>query len=86
MKVAKYFSATWCGPCKAFKPIIQELSDEGYDITILDVDTNSDLAKQYNIRSVPTTIIEERSSGRYVVITDTIVGARSKEEMIEYLS
>ena len=86
MKVAKYFSATWCGPCKAFKPIMEELKEEGYNITFLDVDTNSDLAKQYNIRSVPTTIIEEISGPRYVNITDTIIGARSKEEIIESLS
>ena len=59
MKKAKYFSAVWCGPCKVFKPIMKELSDEGYDIEFIDGDENQDLAVQYNIRSVPTTIIEE---------------------------
>ena len=86
MKVAKYFSATWCGPCKAFKPIMEELKEEGYDITFLDVDKNSGLAKQYNIRSVPTTIIEERVVPSHVNITDTIIGARTKEEIIQLLS
>tara|TARA_R100001594_G_C3875719_1_gene224609 strand:+ start:275 stop:535 length:261 start_codon:yes stop_codon:yes gene_type:complete len=86
MKVAKYFSATWCGPCKAFKPIMEELKEEGYDITFLDVDENSGLAKQYNIRSVPTTIIEERVVPSHVNITDTIIGARTKEEIIQLLS
>ena len=86
MKVAKYFSATWCGPCKQFKPIMEELKEEGYDITFFDIDSSGGMAKQYNIRSVPTTIIEERSGGRHVVITDTIIGARSKEEIIKLLS
>ena len=87
MKVAKYFSATWCGPCKSFKPIMQELSDEGYDITFIDIDKdNGGLAKQYNVRSVPTTIIEERVVPTHVNITDTIIGARTKEEMIQLLS
>ena len=86
MKVAKYFSATWCGPCQTFKPIMQELKDEGYDITFIDIDKDSGkLAKQYNIRSVPTTIIEERVVPKHVHITDTIIGARSKEEIKELL-
>ena len=54
MKTAKYFSATWCGPCKVFKPIMKELSDEGYDIQFIDGDENPKLANKYNIRSVPT--------------------------------
>ena len=81
MKVAKYFSATWCGPCKAFKPIMKELSDEGYDIEFIDGDENQDLAVQYNIRSVPTTIIEE--DGEEV---SRIVGVKTKEEMVKELS
>ena len=86
MKVAKYFSATWCGPCQTFKPIMEELSEEGYDITFIDIDKSGGLAKQYNIRSVPTTIIEERVVPTHVNIVSTIIGVRSKEEMIEELS
>jgi thioredoxin 1 len=81
MKKAKYFSAVWCGPCKVFKPIMKELSDEGYDIEFIDGDENQDLAVQYNIRSVPTTIIEE--DGKEV---GRIVGVKTKEEMITELS
>ena len=29
MKTAKYFSATWCGPCQTFKPIMNEIKSEG---------------------------------------------------------
>ena len=57
MKTAKYFSATWCGPCKQFKPIMQELSDEGYNIEFIDGDENRQMAIDANIRSVPTTLI-----------------------------
>ena len=81
MKTAKYFSATWCGPCKQFKPIMQELSDEGYDIEFIDGDNNRDLAIKYNIRSIPTTVIEENEKE-----INRIVGVRSKEEMIKELS
>ncbi len=59
MKTAKYFTASWCGPCKAFKPIIIELIEEGQPIEILDIDVYPDLATYFKILSVPTTIILE---------------------------
>ena len=82
MKIAKYFTATWCGPCKAFKPIILELISEGYNITILDVDQNlQGLSSQYRISSVPTTVIEENG-----VEVDRFVGALPKETVKEKLA
>ena len=81
MKTAKYFSAAWCGPCKQFKPIMQELLDEGYDIEFIDGDENKEVAIEYNIRSIPTTVIEQ--NGKEI---NRIVGVRSKEEMIKELS
>lgn len=60
MKNAKYFTASWCGPCKAFKPIIQELIAEGNSIEIIDIDSNESLARELNIRSVPTTVIFQK--------------------------
>jgi|TARA_R110000787_G_scaffold17332_2_gene54427 thioredoxin 1 len=80
MKTAKYFSATWCGPCKVFKPIMKELSDDGYSIEFIDGDESPELANKYNIRSVPTTVIEV--DGEEV---DRIIGIKSKQEMIEVL-
>jgi len=80
MKTAKYFSATWCGPCKVFKPIMEELASEGYNIEFIDGDENPSEAMKYNIRSVPTTVIEV--DGEEV---DRIIGIKSKQEMIEVL-
>ena len=74
MKTAKYFTATWCGPCKAFKPVMNEVAGEGYSIQFIDVDENQSLASQYGVRSVPTTVIEENG-----VEVDRFVGALSKE-------
>ena len=81
MKTAKYFSATWCGPCKQFKPIMQELSNEGYNIEFIDGDENKEVAIEYNIRSIPTTVIE--LDGKEI---NRLVGVRSKEEMINELT
>tara|TARA_R110002050_G_scaffold51206_1_gene117886 strand:- start:730 stop:975 length:246 start_codon:yes stop_codon:yes gene_type:complete len=81
MKTAKYFSAAWCGPCKQFKPIMEELSNEGYNIEFIDGDENREVAIEYNIRSIPTTVIEE--NGKEI---NRIVGVKGKEEMIKELS
>ena len=81
MRTAKYFTATWCGPCKAFKPIILELISEGYSITIHDVDENQELSSKYGVRSVPTTVIEENG-----VEVDRFVGALPKETVKNKLS
>ena len=44
MKTMKYFSATWCGPCKTFKPIMNEIAGEGYSVQVIDIDQQQDLA------------------------------------------
>ena len=81
MKTAKYFTATWCGPCKAFKPVMNEVAGEGYSIQFIDVDENQSLASQYGVRSVPTTVIEENG-----VEVDRFVGALPKETVKNKLS
>ena len=55
MKQILYFTATWCGPCKQFKPVIQRLSTE-LPIKIVDVDENPQMASTYNVKSIPTMI------------------------------
>jgi thioredoxin 1 len=46
------FSATWCGPCRVVGKAL-----EGVDLKQVDIDTDVDgLAKEYNIRSVPTIV------------------------------
>mgnify|MGYP003118511857 CR=1 FL=1 len=81
MKTAKYFSATWCGPCQTFKPIMNEIKSEGYYVEFIDIDNLSDLAQQYNVRSVPTVVIEENG-----VEVDRVVSMQTKRVMLERMS
>lgn len=56
MKVL-YFTAGWCAPCKALKPIAQEASIEtGVPIQFIDIEQNKDQVASYGISSVPTLI------------------------------
>ena len=81
MKTIKYFSATWCGPCQAFKPVMNEIKSEGYYVEFIDIDNLSDLAQQYNVRSVPTVVIEQ--AGQEI---DRFVGVIPKQQVIERLT
>jgi thioredoxin-like negative regulator of GroEL len=75
MKQILYFSASWCGPCKAFKPLMESMQSE-LPVQFIDVDASPQTAAQYNIRSVPTTIVVQDGMeiGR-------AVGAKTKEEI-----
>jgi thioredoxin len=55
MKQILYFSATWCGPCKNFKPIMESVSNS-IPVQFIDIDQNPTLSAQYNIRSIPTLV------------------------------
>ncbi|WP_394992446.1 thioredoxin [Emticicia sp.] len=58
------FFATWCGPCKALSPTLQQLAqEEGEKIRIvkIDVDQNPKLAAKYKVSGVPTLILFKKS-------------------------
>lgn len=58
MKRVLYFSTAWCGPCKTFKPVVQQVSQEiGIPVTYIDADQDKETAQKYNINSVPTIVI-----------------------------
>ena len=81
MKSVKYFTATWCGPCQRFKPIMQEVANEGHSVQFIDIDSERDIAQQYNVRSVPTVVIEQNGAE-----INRLIGATSKQVVLENLS
>ena len=75
MKQVLYFSAAWCNPCKAFRPLVESMQNE-IPITFIDVDASPQTSDQYNIRSVPTIVVVQNGMeiGR-------AVGTKTKEEI-----
>ena len=80
MKTIKYFSATWCGPCKSFKPVMYEIASEGYSVQFIDIDQSPNMATQFSVMSVPTVIIEENG-----IEVDRFVGSIPKQQVLERL-
>ncbi|WP_028263654.1 thioredoxin [Atopobium fossor] len=78
------FWATWCGPCRALGPIVEEVSDEMADkINVLkcNVDDEADLATKFHIVSIPTLILFK--DGQPV---HTMVGNMPKAALIKEIS
>lgn len=66
-----YFTAAWCGPCKMFKPVLQQvMSETETNVQFIDVDQDKNTPSKYSVTSVPTImfindndIIMHRQSG-----------------------
>ena len=79
MKQLWYFSADWCGPCKQFGPVMDELAKQVMSIKRLNVDYTPDAATIYKVKSVPTVILveDEQEKARFT-------GTRTMQQVIDF--
>ena len=78
-----YFSADWCAPCKVFKPIVQQVSqDLGINVNYINVDYDASYGEKYSITSIPTIIVLD-NFGTVVYRNSGVV---SKDQLIKELT
>ena len=78
MRKILYFTAAWCGPCKALGPIMDSLQGQ-INFDKIDVDNNQDLSIQYGVRNVPTLVLVENGEA-----VGRLVGVQSKELILNF--
>ena len=76
MKQYLYFSAPWCGPCRMLGPVMQRVNNT-IPVQKINVDEQSEMAIQYNVRNIPTVILLE--NGQEV---KRIIGTKSESEYL----
>jgi thioredoxin 1 len=77
------FHADWCGPCKTQDPILDELKEDWgdrFDLEKVNVDEEQDVANEYQVRSLPTLIIENDDG-----IVERFVGVTQREDIEDAL-
>jgi len=76
------FWAPWCGPCKAFGPIFERVSEKETEVNFvkINVDEVSDLASKYNVRSIPTIILFKNGE-----IVDQKNGSMEDDVLIDWI-
>ncbi len=78
------FWAEWCGPCKMIAPILDEIATEHEGkirIAKLNVDEASDVARRFEVMSIPTLIVFKDGEP-----AKRIIGAKGKAALLDELS
>ena len=78
MKRIIRFTASWCGPCKSLAMNL-ETANLGLPIEVVDIDTHSDVAQEYGIRSVPTLVMLDEN-----IEFKRLIGSKTVNQLQEW--
>ncbi len=78
------FFAGWCGPCRIFGPIFEEVANEYDDDSVsfykVDVDASGDIAAKYGVRGIPTVLAIKDGK-----VVDSSTGLMQKQEFLSFI-
>jgi len=76
------FHADWCGPCKTQDPILEEVLEDYPEVSFekVNVDEEQDVANEYQVRSLPTVVVENDDG-----IVDRFVGVTQRPDIEDAL-
>ena len=75
------FWATWCGPCRAMMPIVEEIAKENegkIKVCKVNVDEEPDLAEKFGVMSIPTFVAIKNGE-----VLGTSIGVQDEEELLK---
>lgn len=75
------FWASWCGPCKAMMPVVEQIANENVGkikVCKINVDEEEELASKFDVMSIPTFVVMKNGKE-----TNRTIGMQSKEDILK---
>ena len=75
-----YISATWCGPCRTFGPIMSKVAESGVPVQKMDADDDKEVVMKYGVRNIPT-VLKVDAEGNMI---SKFVGVKTAQQVIDF--